>query len=155
MRSRSRACNADLARSRRYLRRTRSMSAERECFDLASRSMLSKTSSESVIEVLTFILTSYHYRITSRNRRWRRRRVPGDRLALQQSDGVANRNGGAGSRHRRRRRLGDRNGAGPQPASFDESNYRAGVQSEDRGAALTKRYGMTEQENLSRWRGLF
>src|SRR6266446_2339475 len=61
MRSRSRACNADLARSRRYLRSTPSMNAERECFDPARRSTLFKTSLDSVIEVFSFILPSYYH----------------------------------------------------------------------------------------------
>src|ERR1700685_2896966 len=61
MRARSRAWAALRARSRIYLRRTRSMNAERECLEPAKRSTLAKTSVESVIEVFSFILlTSYH-----------------------------------------------------------------------------------------------
>src|SRR6266852_159183 len=107
MRSRSRACKAALARSRRYLRSTRSMNAERECFDPARRSTLLKTSFDSVIEVFSFILPSYYhwtesckaksaaegtksdrdFLLTRGRYRWRRLRpVPGDRLALQESD---------------------------------------------------------------------
>src|SRR5438477_629541 len=61
MRLRSRASTAALARSRRYLLSTRSMNAERECFDPAKRSTLSRTSFESVIEVFSFILPSYYH----------------------------------------------------------------------------------------------
>src|SRR5258708_1196906 len=69
MRSRSRACKAALARSRRYLRSTPSMNAERECFEPARRSTLFKTSLDSVIEVFSFILPSYYHCIESRKAR--------------------------------------------------------------------------------------
>src|SRR4029077_17129390 len=59
MRSRSRACEAALARSRRYLRSTLSMNAERECLDPAKRSIFSKTSFDSLMKIFSFILLSY------------------------------------------------------------------------------------------------
>src|SRR5579859_1346182 len=47
------------ARSTRYLRRICSMSAERDLFSLAKRSIFDKTSCESVIEIFSFIRPSY------------------------------------------------------------------------------------------------
>src|ERR1019366_2024651 len=48
-------------RSRKCGRSTLSITAERECFDPARRSMPARTSRESVIDVLSFILLiSYH-----------------------------------------------------------------------------------------------
>src|SRR5437660_2387035 len=61
MRLRSRASTAALARSRRYLLSTRSMNAERECFDPAKRSTPSSTSFDSVTDVFCFILPSYYH----------------------------------------------------------------------------------------------
>src|SRR5215472_57334 len=43
-------------RSWKYLRSTRSMKADRDCFDPARRSTLAKRSFDSVIEVFSFIL---------------------------------------------------------------------------------------------------
>src|SRR5260370_17107624 len=66
MRWRSRASTAALARSRRYLRSTLSMNAEREGFDPAKRSTFSKISFESVLDVFSFIPLSYYQWIGSR-----------------------------------------------------------------------------------------
>ena len=60
IRSKSRACTAARSRSRRYLRSTLSMKAERERLDPANRSILVKTSLDSVIDVFSFILLLYH-----------------------------------------------------------------------------------------------
>ncbi len=81
--------------------------------------------------------------------------MPGDRLALQESDRVANGDGGTGSRRRHRGGLGDGDGAGAQPAAFDKTDYGAGVEGEDRGATLAASYGMTEEEHVSRRGGFF
>ena len=81
--------------------------------------------------------------------------MPGDRLALQESDRVAHGDGGTGSRRRHRGGLGDGDGAGAQPAAFDKTDYRAGVEGEDRGATLAASYGMTEEEHVSRRGGFF
>src|SRR5712691_6729864 len=63
MRARSRACRAARARSRRYLRSTRSMKAERECFEPARRSSSARRSFESVMEVFSFIPPLYYHSI--------------------------------------------------------------------------------------------
>src|SRR6266478_6413099 len=63
MRARSRACRAARARSRRYLRSTRSMKAERECFEPARRSSSARRSFESVIEVFSFIPPLYYHSV--------------------------------------------------------------------------------------------
>ena len=47
-------------RSLKYLRSTRSMNAERDCFDPARRSTLARSSFDSVIDVFSFILPSYY-----------------------------------------------------------------------------------------------
>src|SRR5579864_2841018 len=57
-RAKSRASAAAFACSRKYLRNTRSMTAERECFVPARRSILTKTSVERVTDVFSFIM---HY----------------------------------------------------------------------------------------------
>src|SRR5207245_1023378 len=61
-RSRSRACACARACSRRKRRSTRSITAERECFDPANLSMDTNTSLESVTEVFSFILLLYYRR---------------------------------------------------------------------------------------------
>src|SRR5437899_694231 len=75
-RSRSRASRAALARSRRYLRSTRSMNAEREYFDPARRSTSFKTSFESVTEVFSFIPLSYYHREAAASRQAAERKRP-------------------------------------------------------------------------------
>ena len=74
---------------------------------------------------------------------------------MQESDRVANGDGGTGSRRRHRGGLGDGDGAGAQPAAFDKTDYGAGVEGEDRGATLAASYGMTEEEHVSRRGGFF
>lgn len=74
---------------------------------------------------------------------------------MQQSDRVANGDGGAGSRRGQRGGLGDGDGAGAQPATFDKTDYHAGVEGEDRGATLAASYGMTKEEHVSRRGGFF
>src|SRR6184192_1982835 len=61
-RSRSRACACARPCSRRKRRSTRSITAERECFDPANLSMDINTSLESVTEVFSFILLLYYRR---------------------------------------------------------------------------------------------
>jgi len=51
--------------------------------------------------------------------------VPGDQLAPQESDRIANRDSGAGSRSGRRGGFGDGNSTGAQPAAFDKTDYGA------------------------------
>ena len=61
IRSMSRLWIAALVRSLRYWRSAPSMTAERERFDPASRSIPASMSRDSVIEVLLFILLSYYH----------------------------------------------------------------------------------------------
>src|SRR5260370_39069990 len=63
MRVRSRECTAARLRSRRYLRSTRSMKAERECFEPARRSSSARRSFESVMEVFSFIPPLYYHSV--------------------------------------------------------------------------------------------
>src|SRR5215472_2050869 len=50
-------------RSWKYLRSTRSMKGDRDCFDPARRSTLAKRSFDSVKEVFSFILLLCHFRL--------------------------------------------------------------------------------------------
>jgi len=81
--------------------------------------------------------------------------MPVNGLAFQQSDCVANGDGGAGNRGRLSGGFGDGHGAGAQPATFDKTDYRAGVEGKDRGATLAASYGMTKEEHVSRRGGFF
>jgi hypothetical protein len=81
--------------------------------------------------------------------------MPGDRLALEESDRVANGDGGAWRRRGQGGGFGDGHRAGAQPATFDKTDYGAGVEGENRGAALAASYGMTEEEHVSRRGGFF
>ena len=57
---------------------------------------------------------------------WKRLRcVPGDRLALEQSDRIANRDSGSWNGRGQRRGFGDGNGGGAQPAAFHKTDYGA------------------------------
>jgi hypothetical protein len=81
----------------------------------------------------------------------RLRRVPEDRLALEERDRVANWDGCARNRRGSRRRCADRKTARAQPTALDETDYRLGIEGQDRRAALAERYRMAEEEDVSRW----
>src|SRR6266852_1733538 len=87
---------------------------------------------------------------------WRRLcLVPGDRLALQECDRVADGDGGARSGDGSGGGFGKGYSAGAQPAAFDETYDRARVDGEDGGAALAKIHRMAEEENFGGWGGFF
>jgi len=62
---RSRAWMLARRRSLRYLRSTRSMKAERDCFDPASRSTVVNRSLDSVIEVLSYLWLAERFQFES------------------------------------------------------------------------------------------
>lgn len=79
--------------------------------------------------------------------------MPGDGLAFEERDGVANRDGGAGDSRGLRGGFGDRYTAGAQPAAFDKTHYGLGIAGQDRGATLAESDGMAEEKDVRRWGG--
>lgn len=81
--------------------------------------------------------------------------MPGDGLALQESDRVPDGDGRAGNSGGLSGGLGDRKTAGSQPAALNKTDYGLSVEGQNGGTTLAESYRMAEEKDVRSRGGFF